>query len=443
MARTLPTPSTLSVVLSPADVERYRRDGFLVVEGVRVRSRRARRCEQRAVEIVEAWEPTAERTVFTTDQQERTSNREFLESGASIWCFFEADAFDESGELGQDKTLSINKIGHAMHDLDPVFESFSYTPELADVATDIGMGDPLAIQSMYIFKQPHIGGEVGCHQDATFLYTEPLSVVGFWFAIEDATLENGCLWAQPGGHRGPLRQRFERAGTTNDDGTTVRAARRHAAADTAGQVSCRSRRPAGTLVVLDGLLPHWSDVNRSATSRHAYSLHCIDGTARYPASNWLQRPASMPLRSLAAESPRPDAGAVSRPLRAGAEGAAPRSPRRRAAPGHGRRAGQRVRLHAPADDRCRRAGHVVQPRRQAQRPRPLPGDVRPHDRRDAAPRRHRAGRLRVRRGPRRRRRGLRRGADGAGAVHRGGADARRGDAGDPRRLRPRVGRDAR
>ena len=56
---------------------------------------------------------------------------------------------------------------------------------------------------------------------------------------------------------------------------------------------------AGTLVVLDGLLPHWSDVNRSATSRHAYSLHCIDGAARYPASNWLQRPASMPLRSLA------------------------------------------------------------------------------------------------------------------------------------------------
>ena len=55
---------------------------------------------------------------------------------------------------------------------------------------------------------------------------------------------------------------------------------------------------AGTLVVLDGLLPHWSDVNRSATSRHAYSLHCIEATAHYPASNWLQRPASLPLRPL-------------------------------------------------------------------------------------------------------------------------------------------------
>ena len=42
---------------------------------------------------------------------------------------------------------------------------------------------------MYIFKQPKIGGEVVCHQDSTFLYTEPESAVGFWVAIEDATIE--------------------------------------------------------------------------------------------------------------------------------------------------------------------------------------------------------------------------------------------------------------
>ena len=183
-----------------------------------------------------------------------------------------------------------------MHDLDPVFEAFSYTPELAEVAGDIGITAPLAVQSMYIFKQPHIGGEVTCHQDATFLYTEPLSVVGFWFAIEDATLDNGCLWAAPGGHRGPLRERFERAGAGDDDGT------RFVALDDAplptppaGLVPIEAA--AGTLVVLHGLLPHWSDVNRSATSRHAYSLHCIEQAAVYPATNWLQRAA--PFRALA------------------------------------------------------------------------------------------------------------------------------------------------
>jgi phytanoyl-CoA hydroxylase len=286
----------LNSVLSPADVDRYQRDGFLVVEGF-APAEACAALRRRAGEIVENWEPSAERTVFTTDQQERTSNREFLQSGSSVWCFFEADAFDESGQLSQDKSLSINKIGHAMHDLDPVFESFSYTPELADVATAIGVEDPLALQSMYIFKQPRIGGEVACHQDATFLYTQPLSVVGFWFAIEDATLENGCLWAEPGGHLGPLRQRFERAGPTDDDGTRfIPLDDTPLPEPPAGLVPIEAA--AGTLVVLNGLLPHWSDVNRSATSRHAYSLHCIEAAASYPASNWLQRPATMPARSL-------------------------------------------------------------------------------------------------------------------------------------------------
>ena len=53
---------------------------------------------------------------------------------------------------------------------------------------------------------------------------------------------------------------------------------------------------AGTLVLLHGLLPHASGANRSGKSRHAYSVHLIDGTADYPADNWLQRPPEQPLR---------------------------------------------------------------------------------------------------------------------------------------------------
>jgi phytanoyl-CoA hydroxylase len=65
---------------------------------------------------------------------------------------------------------------------------------------------------MYIFKQPGIGGEVRWHQDATYFDTDPISVTTFWFALEDATLDNGCMWAEPGGHRGPMRERFLRNG---------------------------------------------------------------------------------------------------------------------------------------------------------------------------------------------------------------------------------------
>ena len=206
-------------MLTDEQVARYERDGFLVIPDF-VDAESIASLRQRALELVDVWEPGVERTVFTTEQQERVSNHEFLSSGDTIWCFFEEEAFGADGMLTRPKELSINKIGHAMHDLDPTFERFSYTSELAEVAGDIGLDDAVALQSMYIFKQPSIGGEVGCHQDATFLYTEPVSVTGFWFALEDATLENGCLWAAPGGHRTGLRQLFKRAGTmTDDDGT--------------------------------------------------------------------------------------------------------------------------------------------------------------------------------------------------------------------------------
>jgi len=281
-------------MLSVDQLAAYHRDGFLAVQDFATPDA-CRALRDRANEIVEAFEPSAERTVFTTDEQERTANQEFFDSASGTWCFFEEGAVGPDGELIRPKVLAINKIGHAMHDLDPVFEAFTYTPALAAVAADVGLTDPLALQSMYIFKQPHIGGEVGCHQDATFLWTDPITVTGFWFAIEDATLDNGCMWAQPGGHLGPLRTVYRRS----DEGVGARfdelddTPLPNAPADLVPIVV-----PAGTMVVLHGLLPHWSDVNRSPVSRHAYSLHCISAAAAYPAWNWLQRDAGLPLRRL-------------------------------------------------------------------------------------------------------------------------------------------------
>jgi phytanoyl-CoA hydroxylase len=288
-------------VLDDRQIERYQRDGFLVIEGFADRQS----CDElkaAANQIVADFEPTGERTIFTTTEQERVSNTEFLSSGSGTWCFFEEEAFDDAGQLRTAKELSINKIGHAMHDLDPTFEKFSYRPELAGVAADIGLADALALQSMYIFKQPLIGGEVACHQDATFLYTEPLTVTGFWFAIEDATLQNGCLWTKPGSHRTTLRKLFKRAvdsDAANSDGDRTIFEELDPAPLPSPSELVPLEVPAGTMVILNGLLPHWSDINRSPTSRHAYSLHCISAAAEYPEWNWLRRSPDMPLRSLA------------------------------------------------------------------------------------------------------------------------------------------------
>jgi phytanoyl-CoA hydroxylase len=285
--------------LTQRQIEAYQRDGFLVVEDF-MPSHARKDLRARAEEIVEEWEPSEERTRFTTNEQQRSANAEFLDSASGTWCFFEDEAFAADGSLRQDKALSINKIGHATHDLDPVFEAFTYTSDLAGVIQDIGPANATALQSMYIFKQPGIGGEVSCHQDATFLYSDPLTVTGFWFALEDATLDNGCLWALPGGHRTSLRKTFERSGP---DAATSQAAMTFTELDAAPLPAPATLTPlpvpAGTLIVLHGLLPHWSDANRSPRSRHAYSVHCIDQAADYPAWNWLQRSPVTPLRAFA------------------------------------------------------------------------------------------------------------------------------------------------
>jgi phytanoyl-CoA hydroxylase len=215
-----------------------------------------------------------------------------LTSGDKIRFFFEEHAFDDDGRLRQPKELSLNKIGHAMHDLDPVFERFAHTDALAAVVEDLGFAEPLELQSMYIFKQPFIGGEVNLHTDHTFLWTDPQTVTGFWFALQDATLENGCLWALPGGHRLPARSRFRR----NGHGGTVMDVLDPEPYPTTGLVPLEVG--AGSMVVLHGLLPHRSGPNHSPHSRHAYTLHIIDGRADYPADNWLQRDAAVPLRGV-------------------------------------------------------------------------------------------------------------------------------------------------
>ena len=276
-------------MLTPEQISRYRQDGFLALPGFKDAAAIAA-LRARAAQLVDAFDPASSRSIFTTHEQTRTVDRYFLDSATRSSCFFEEEAFDAQGELKQAKALSINKIGHAMHDLDPVFDAFSRGPALHALAHDLGLEQPQLWQSMYIFKQPGIGGEVGWHQDATFFDSTPISVTTFWFALEDATLTNGCLWVEPGGHRGPLRERFVRTGDQ------IRMDKLDAAPWPDQSRAVPLEVAAGTLLVFHGLLPHYSAPNRSAQSRHAYTLHVTDGRSSYAPTNWIQRDAALPVR---------------------------------------------------------------------------------------------------------------------------------------------------
>lgn len=267
----------------------YKEAGVIILENF-VSLEDCQALKERALELVEDFDPQETQSIFSTTRQTQLDDSYFIESGDKIRFFFEDDAFDAAGTLRQSKENSLNKIGHAMHDLDPVFDRFSRTDALAKVASRLGFQEPAIIQSMYIFKPPHIGGEVVCHQDSTFIYTEPESCIGFWFALEDATLENGCMHFIPGGHKTALKQRNYRVGESKTITEVLNAE------PWPEHLKLPAEAKAGTLVIFDGRAPHLSGPNLSDISRHAYTLHVIDQACHYPDDNWLQRNADLPLR---------------------------------------------------------------------------------------------------------------------------------------------------
>ena len=264
----------------------WEENGFLIIDDF-YSGNECNKLRNQADKLVKKFNPSEYKSVFNTKKQEKVDDKYFLESGDKIRFFFEDKAFDSKGNLVNDKKFVINKIGHALHDLDEDFYNFSHRSDLDDIAKKINISKPLLLQSMYIFKQPNIGGEVVCHQDSTFLYTEPESAVGFWVALEDASKDNGCLWVAPGGHKGPLRKLF----TKIDNVMTLKTLDNTPFEETTTPLEVKK----GSLVLLHGRLPHYSCENTSNKSRHAYTLHVIDGNCKYSSNNWLQR-SSMPLQ---------------------------------------------------------------------------------------------------------------------------------------------------
>ena len=262
-------------------IEFWKDNGYLIIENFKTNEE----CDeliQRSKELIEEQDFNNQQSVFDTISQTHNDDNYFLESGDKIRFFFEEKANLSENNIKTNKQYIVNKIGHALHDLDEKFINFSKNEDLDKIAKAIGFKDPLLLQSMYIFKQPKIGGEVVCHQDSTFLITEPESTVGFWFALEDANKDNGCLQVASGGHKGPLRKLFKRE--NNKMKMEELSNEPFPETDTLLEVK------KGTLVLLHGRLPHYSCENKSSNSRHAYTIHVIDGKSKYLDYNWLQRP---------------------------------------------------------------------------------------------------------------------------------------------------------
>lgn len=137
---------------------------------------------------------------------------------------------------------------------------------------------------MAILKPPKIGGEVSIHQDSTFLYDEPLSLLGFWIPLQDATLENGCLWGIPGSHKGKLYKLNKMNWQTKTSYDEILYEKDYKESDF---VPIEMEK--GSLAIFTGKFLHKSDANTSNKSRYAYTWHLRDKHTAWSKYNWLQR----------------------------------------------------------------------------------------------------------------------------------------------------------
>uniref|UniRef100_A0AC34F2S1 Uncharacterized protein n=1 Tax=Panagrolaimus sp. ES5 TaxID=591445 RepID=A0AC34F2S1_9BILA len=202
--------------------------------------------------------------------------------------FVRIDGVFDEGELDEMRQ-AMEKIVDEMNVDEHPKSVFSTYDENKQIVKNLNMVQPQIVQSMYIFKQPSIGGAVTDHIDATFLQVNPIkNVVGVWIAVDDAEIENGCLWFIPGSHKTEsLDYRFVRTNPTNSSEPLLKFTGEKPVYDQTKFIPVPV--PKGSLVLIDGMVVHKSEPNTSQKSRHAYTFHVVDAhETKWSELNWLQ-----------------------------------------------------------------------------------------------------------------------------------------------------------
>ncbi|HEY8456935.1 MAG TPA: phytanoyl-CoA dioxygenase family protein [Actinopolymorphaceae bacterium] len=117
----------------------------------------------------------------------------------------------ELGEIGGDHTpaapdepddvvLRRYLCIHMAHKISDVLSRALAHPRIVEVLTKVIGPNVKAMQSMLFIKSEGKPGQAW-HQDEYFIPTRDRSLTAAWIALDDATVENGCLWVLPGSHQ--------------------------------------------------------------------------------------------------------------------------------------------------------------------------------------------------------------------------------------------------
>ncbi len=243
--------------LSEAQKQFYAENGYLAVEGVFSPGHVAA-LVGRFEELCADWQGEAARRVGAMQEPEVVKG--------------------EAGVETTDRTVrSMSRI--AAHE--PLFHAHATDSGFVDLVADL-IGAPISLYvDQAMLKPPHYGSEKPPHQDNAYFKIQPDdAVITCWGALDDATVENGCMHYFPGSHRWGVVEHEKIPDTPHlvPKGVDLKAA-----------VAVPIR--AGGVIFHHGLTLHTSPPNRSDRWRRAYICHYVRSDAEMNAL----RPDSPPL----------------------------------------------------------------------------------------------------------------------------------------------------
>jgi hypothetical protein len=185
---------------------------------------------------------------------------------------------DTSDDEAQKNILCI----HQPHYVSPVMQKYVKHPKICGVLSQITAahlphwdGSVKCMQSMLFVKPPGFQGQAW-HQDEIYIPTRDRSLIGAWMALDDATIENGCLWVIPGSHRtGYL---YPQRDHNNPDEFDF--AKESYGFDESAEVPVEVKT--GSVVFFNGYLLHRSRKNRSNIYRRVLVNHYMNAWSLLP-----------------------------------------------------------------------------------------------------------------------------------------------------------------
>ena len=167
---------------------------------------------------------------------------------------------------------SLRKMSHIAF-YDEVFQAHARNPKILDIIESLIGPDIKLYQDQLFMKPPKIGSRQPYHQDMPLgFYIDPPDMVTCWAALDDSTIDNGCLWMLPGTHKFGI---IEKSNWEEYE-----------------QMSFSGRLPEERPVVMEagscsfhhGLILHSSRPNLTDRRRRGYATHYVSARCRYTGS---------------------------------------------------------------------------------------------------------------------------------------------------------------